>query len=60
MDRLRAVFKKPELEQEYEPLHSEAHDIETSSRHEVKDEIPFSWFEYSVFLLLGVAMLWAW
>jgi len=21
---------------------------------------PFSWFEYSIFLLLGVAMLWAW
>lgn len=21
---------------------------------------PFSWFEYSMFLLLGVAMLWAW
>lgn len=21
---------------------------------------PFSWFEYSIFLLLGVVMLWAW
>ncbi len=21
---------------------------------------PFSWFEYSIFILLGVVMLWAW
>lgn len=25
-----------------------------------EDVAQFSWFEYSIFLLLGVAMLWAW
>lgn len=24
------------------------------------DGEPFSWFEYCIFLLLGIAMLWAW
>jgi hypothetical protein len=24
------------------------------------EEHPFAWVEYSIFLLLGVAMLWAW
>ena len=24
------------------------------------EEYPFAWVEYSIFLLLGVAMLWAW
>lgn len=60
MERLRAIFKQPEREQEYEPLHNGANDVETSSFDEVKEEIPFSWWEYFVFLLLGVAMLWAW
>lgn len=23
-------------------------------------ELPFSWFEYTIFALVGVAMLWAW
>lgn len=27
---------------------------------EVEEEAPFSWFEYSIFALIGVAMLWAW
>lgn len=60
MDRLRAIFQQKEPEQEYEPLHSGANDTEASSQDGVKQEIPFSWFEYSVFMLLGVAMLWAW
>ena len=27
---------------------------------ESEEEAPFSWFEYSIFALIGVAMLWAW
>lgn len=25
-----------------------------------RDDPPFSWIEYTVFLILGIAMLWAW
>ena len=28
--------------------------------HQDVEEMPFSWLDYAVFLLLGVAMLWAW
>jgi hypothetical protein len=46
-------------EQAYEPLEggSERPDGE---RIEENDAQKFSWTDYSVFLLLGVAMLWAW
>lgn len=27
---------------------------------EDEHDVPFSWLEYAVFMLLGVAMLWAW
>lgn len=27
---------------------------------EIELESPFSWVEYAIFLLLGIAMLWAW
>jgi equilibrative nucleoside transporter 1/2/3 len=59
MDRLRRVFGDDTPEQSYEPLEggSERPDGEsiedTGAQH-------FSWTDYSVFLLLGVAMLWAW
>jgi equilibrative nucleoside transporter 1/2/3 len=46
-------------EQAYEPLEggSERPDGE---RIEENDAQKFSWTDYSVFVLLGVAMLWAW
>lgn len=34
--------------------------IVSTERSESTNEEPFSWFEYSIFLVLGVAMLWAW
>ncbi|KAL2024444.1 hypothetical protein VTK56DRAFT_8255 [Thermocarpiscus australiensis] len=59
MDRIRSLFvpakAKPD---EYEPLA----DDESSPREEstYEEEAPFSWVEYSIFALVGVAMLWAW
>jgi equilibrative nucleoside transporter 1/2/3 len=59
MDRLRRVLGDDTPEQAYEPLEggSERPDGE---RIEDNDAQKFSWTDYSVFLLLGVAMLWAW
>ncbi|KAH7252239.1 nucleoside transporter-domain-containing protein [Fusarium tricinctum] len=47
---------------EYEPLtgNEEATPLEGSTVLEGQHELPFSWVEYSIFALLGVAMLWAW
>ncbi|RFU31097.1 hypothetical protein B7463_g5260, partial [Scytalidium lignicola] len=64
MDRMRALFRKSDAEQSYEPLENGSMEDDglISSVSEVvhQDGEPFSWFEYSVFLLLGIAMLWAW
>ncbi|KAI2642910.1 nucleoside transporter [Xylaria nigripes] len=59
MDRLRLLFLKGEASgQEYQPLYDDGGSIE----HEISDdrETPFSRIEYGIFLMLGVAMLWAW
>ncbi|KAI8634562.1 nucleoside transporter [Xylariaceae sp. FL1651] len=59
MDRLRAFFQKKEAdEQEYQPLYENA----SASGPEGGDEhdVPFSWIEYGIFVVLGIAMLWAW
>ncbi|KAF4452551.1 hypothetical protein F53441_4663 [Fusarium austroafricanum] len=47
---------------EYEPLtgNEEATPLEGSTELEGQHDLPFSWAEYSIFALLGVAMLWAW
>lgn len=51
---------------EYEPLTSNTEDdhertsFEDSPVLEPASEPPFSWLEYSIFILLGIAMLWAW
>jgi equilibrative nucleoside transporter 1/2/3 len=61
MDRLRNAFKP---KQAYEPLLAHDQDDEDGTEYEdeglAAEEFPFSWVEYSIFLLLGVAMLWAW
>lgn len=62
MDRIRNAFKP---NQAYEPLLAQ-NDRDDDNGTESEDEgpavedFPFSWVEYSIFLLLGVAMLWAW
>lgn len=59
MERIRRIFQEQTSDTSYEPLEggSERPDGE---RIELEVEQPFSWIDYSVFLLLGVAMLWAW
>jgi equilibrative nucleoside transporter 1/2/3 len=76
IDKVRALFRKSDAEQTYEPL-SDSSTIDEDVRRPVifvpegpheqdaeQDKTdegePFSWFEYSIFLLLGIAMLWAW
>lgn len=62
MDRVRALFKRPKTAQEYEPLNNDVDGDIQGPGHEVPGlaERAFSRLEYSVFLLLGIAMLWAW
>lgn len=62
MDRLRALFKRSKTAQEYEPLNNDVDGDIQGPDHEQPGlaEKAFSWFEYLVFLLLGIAMLWAW
>jgi hypothetical protein len=52
--------------QEYHPV---SNDIDADEQSSIQDdgadiervpESPFSWLEYAIFLLLGIAMLWAW
>ncbi|ETN39611.1 uncharacterized protein HMPREF1541_05837 [Cyphellophora europaea CBS 101466] len=60
MNRIKRFF---EPEQPYEPLQDDTHEDGDSTLGESDDglqEQVFSWVEYFVFLLLGVAMLWAW
>lgn len=61
MDRLRVLFPKPIEDPEYAPLVDEADDLDDDQTLASEGaESPFSWLEYAVFMLLGVAMLWAW
>ena len=61
MDRLRDLFQSTPA---YEPIHTQQHeedDDSVSDETQMEVEGPaFSWVEYSIFLLLGIAMLWAW
>ena len=57
MDRLSAYFRprRRRPSQAYEPL-----DDERITSESVRQLPPFSWLEYAIFVLLGIAMLWAW
>jgi len=59
MERIRRIFENQLGDVSYEPLEggSERPDGERIE-HSKQDD--FSWIDYSVFVLLGVAMLWAW
>ena len=71
IDRVRALFKKTDAEvQDYEPIDEDEDFQEGGFDDDVRRPIlilpetdggqTFSWLEYCVFLLMGVAMLWAW
>ncbi|KAK4106446.1 hypothetical protein N658DRAFT_413830 [Parathielavia hyrcaniae] len=59
MDRIRAFLApvKPAAD-EYEPLAEDESGTLAGSTY--REATPFSWLEYSIFALIGVAMLWAW
>ncbi|KAF2030714.1 hypothetical protein EK21DRAFT_88632 [Setomelanomma holmii] len=59
MDRVRRLLDNEAPDQAYEPLQGRDESAE-DERIEGGDTQKFSWIDYSVFLLLGVAMLWAW
>lgn len=61
MERFKRLFKP----QVYQPLEEDVAEegADSYAESEVSAEqltAPFSWVEYAIFLLLGVAMLWAW
>ena len=60
MDRLRLLLRKTgEVEeQEYRPLYDEGG--VSSPENDDEHGVPLSWAEYGIFVVLGVAMLWAW
>lgn len=72
LDKVRDLFRPSDAEANYyEPLAEERNEDENGSTTYRRvsrptlslpdtDEPSFSWFEYSIFLLLGIAMLWAW
>jgi hypothetical protein len=62
MDRVRNLLK---TQQPYEPIHEYHENPDISSEDGVEDtfepeEKPFSQLDYWIFLLMGIAMLWAW
>ncbi|KAF2751151.1 nucleoside transporter family [Sporormia fimetaria CBS 119925] len=56
MDRLRQLLRG---DPSYEPLEGGSETPDGERIEEAADQ-SFSWVDYSVFVLLGVAMLWAW
>lgn len=62
MDRIRRTFRSKPT---YAPINADTRDDESESYNGSNESLPpndtaFSWIEYSIFTLLGVAMLWAW
>lgn len=55
MERFRKTFTRSA----YEPVEAGLED-QDDERMEEALRGGFSWLEYSIFLLLGIAMLWAW
>ncbi|RWA10376.1 hypothetical protein EKO27_g4711 [Xylaria grammica] len=59
MDRLRLLFQKRQAdEQEYQPLYEDG--VASGPESDDEHDVAFSWVEYGIFVVLGVAMLWAW
>lgn len=62
MQKVRRLLRR---QTSYEPLAGGSEfEHEQAGQHSVgqrqQQQQPFSWIEYAVFLLLGMAMLWAW
>ncbi|KAJ5105249.1 Cytochrome P450 monooxygenase [Penicillium alfredii] len=58
MNRVRSLIARPAV---YEPLNDSTEDDADEMVHATRQQrSQFSQFEYNIFFLLGVAMLWAW
>ena len=55
MERIRNAIKQ-RRSPAYEPLDDDSDSNEPRGMRKPR----FSWLEYSIFLLLGISMLWAW
>jgi hypothetical protein len=76
MERIKQLFGEITSKATYKPLDEdvgpegqalmngrpddEDHSLTADDEVHVHAEAPFSWTHYAVFMLLGVAMLWAW
>ncbi|KAF1961830.1 hypothetical protein CC80DRAFT_401301 [Byssothecium circinans] len=60
MERIRHIFQRELEETSYEPLEGGSERPDGERIEHGDDEEEFSRVEYAIFLLLGVAMLWAW
>jgi equilibrative nucleoside transporter 1/2/3 len=58
MERVRRIFDRENSAAAYEPL--EGGSERRDGQHVDAENQGFSWTDYGVFMLLGVAMLWAW
>lgn len=63
-ERVRALFRSSDVGREYERIDNDENDEDVRRPVLIipdnAGEEPFSWLEYSIFVLLGIAMLWAW
>jgi hypothetical protein len=63
MERLRSAFRRLKVDEEQyarlpeDELQESSEDVAEGTGEVVP---PMSWLEYSIFALIGVAMLWAW
>jgi hypothetical protein len=62
MDRFMSMFRRQKVDEEqYARLPGDERQETDDAHGSVEDtETPMSWLEYSIFALIGVAMLWAW
>lgn len=61
MDRLKNFLTPVKAtDEEYEPLADDSSLTLEEEGETYEDQAPFSWVEYAIFALIGVAMLWAW
>ena len=57
MERIRSALRQRLSSPIYEAIDD---DPDNESTHQRAPKQRFSWLEYSIFLLLGISMLWAW
>ncbi|KAL8949766.1 MAG: hypothetical protein Q9222_004145 [Ikaeria aurantiellina] len=61
MDKIRkALTRERPSSPSYEPLNPESNGHINEESQSTTTSPTFSWLEYSIFLLLGISMLWAW